>query len=311
MSIKEWKPEYERLSTDKLRLLGVEVEAVFESGMRIVKIKDTHIKKLDTQIVRLINIPENHITKEILDTNQDSLSYNKYYDELDLYEIGGIAVKTIGNEPMEIYKGLLVDGYGNILLENIIESNNKALETKEAYYEDAINRADIALARLERYLKDNYKEIEDTDTTKHLDTYFKTYKHSRYIVLQLNYDGIFSGVLVYDTKLNKPVLKSTAARIISPVVYDKSNRKNRITTTTIMTGEKALLVMNMGKELKVYELHEKEIEKMYKEHGLSGSFLKNWRERHTLLDNRVVRKIEMSVEKEGYRVMHFVTSSLW
>lgn len=294
-----WKKEYEKASSDKLRLFGVDVLAEFENGARLVACNGSY---------RLIN---SEYTSKLV---QDGLVNVYRHPLMGLYEINSNDKVTIGaGYKLKSYRALLFDDYGNVLSDNL-NSLSERCNSRGDLYEDKSKYIIDGLDRIIEYLPKRYEYLDRKtsvwNTTLSLlgnrgisvDSYMKTRKCNKYLVVSLGYDVVFCGVVVYDTYKEEVVLKSNHAKIEEIVVALDGGRAELITA---IATEKEVFICTTFDD-KVHKFHEEtiSISDIFENSDTLAEFLERWYDNRIAINNKIFDFLETVTDLYGYKKVY-------
>lgn len=195
--------DYERSSTNKLRLFGVSVLAEFENGIRVISAPD---EKSENKI-RIINIPNKPSLSEI------SFRYFKYNNQIDLYEVG---VNT-ENSLQGSIKAVVFTSKGEILLDNtdLEEDSYRYSEERYKHAEPLLNYIEANIEKL--YIPtDKRKPLEHQDldmSSIYLKYFIEITENDEYLFIRLNHDNRVRGALLIDLNSKQCLVKETGRLI--------------------------------------------------------------------------------------------------
>lgn len=305
MSINEWKPEYERLSSDKLSLLGVEVIHEFKNGMRILR-----LGKLQDRHTVLSNIPEGCSLKN---RDKNKFEYFKHHSSLDLIEIG--LYENIFNSENQslsesIFRVVLIDSHGNILYENTdipeeVETKYMLLQMESKSKLELLNHIEKNFKKLyiphtdRQDLNENRINYYDVLKKKHTEIY----ETSGSLTLSLKYGNGLYAVLVIDKRTGETLLKSDTALIIERAVETASDNPSmkviRAIATATYEENKSLIILDDGIE-KGYTIDDlTKLKHTYKEDTVGLLVRLHWCLEY--IENKVEAKLSDYMLQHGYK----------
>lgn len=280
MSIKEWKPEYERLSTEKLSLLGVIIEHEFESGIRLIRLTESDCKDL-----MLINIEDKRIK-----FNQQDLSKLIYHEELGVYEVTGVTEALVGSYVTGCNNSVILDKNGNILIGTCLDD---IFITEVDFYSKSIEQAERFMCLFEKLLE-NYREVSNKPYIQK-PSYVNLIEHERYLVIRFDYNVLYSSVLIYDKQERKVLHRLHGASIRQSTVKKDSKES---TILYITTTQKTYLILE--NETEIYEGCVDALSNMFNSHGNLPEFLHSWYMLYYELTRDIKQAVQARLTKIGY-----------
>lgn len=216
MSIKEWKSEYENASTDKLRLLGVDVIHEYPNGSRIIKLKSSY---------KLIN------NMKASDLSHEGFQYISRVNSLGLCELGSEHRANTDFYVVRSSEAVILNENGDIVIDNV--GLKHTYDSREEFYKYHVDTAQKALDFMEENIEKLYNaqrkrlstihsigvSAEDVDKSRTDKlfiwrySYMKVRKRYNLLIVTFEYDRHFCGVIIYNTQSKKVILKSTTAML--------------------------------------------------------------------------------------------------
>lgn len=286
MSI-EWNPSYERLSSDKLRLLGIRVVKEFENGIRVIE--------TDNYTYRLVNISDNKL-------REFEFWYATEYPRLGLFELGKSFYKIAGHTMVDTYDSVVFNSHGEIVIMNMNPDGN--LSSMEEFYTKNIDIASKAIDFLEERIKNNYSPDEKMHDNVYWDRYLDINEHGkdgRYLTVKLNYDFTFGAVLVYDREEEKTILKSTASlykikTLNNDVECSEDIKELKDYAVLIVTSDTAIAILD--NQSSVYQLESKSLQQTQRINGAEPEFLDDFRKAETLIESELEQHLNEIIKKQ-------------
>lgn len=272
-----WNTDYEKISTERLRLLGLNVVKEFETGIRIIDLDSENSR--EDKPLHLINIPN----KE----EGYNLQYFNTFEGVGMYEIGERCFQVMKGSFEYINKSVYLDSFGNIIANSLdmpeeIKSKPDLFRIQKSVFERVF---DYFENNLDKLMNSQYP-YEFSQTT---DGSILIVERSSYVIIKIKYNGILCSVLVVDRRTNEVVFKSYGARILSlPII----NGNKLDTCTCIMTATGTYIILESTG--KVYKKNIISLECRLNKYKEFYVFLNNWDYDYMALDNLVHNMINKS-----------------
>lgn len=296
MSIKEWKPEYERLSTEKLSLLGVSVLKEFDNGTRIIKIESD-----SEENIYVIN------TESSL--SSVGFKYYNYTAELDLHELGSaVYIHKVGavlKNKRDTYKAVLLNGNGNILfnMADIPETVTDMLN----FNRDAIHRIEKLIGLLDILCREsNNLNRRKHNYRVHWNSFISVYWYDKYFVIKINYAYNACAIYMYDTVAKRCHFKSLVATTYVNRLYKNEEEKKldykgkHTIAVSILSGDICFSICPRSDN--IYEIDIPVIKELYESLESDEQFLDKLvnNSKAGIINNEVITALEEVAELEGY-----------
>lgn len=296
MSIKsyDWIPEYENISTERLRLFDVNVCAHFDNGIRIIEMEG--MEQYDTRPkARIINIPS---SLGILKNEQKARLLDEYckFKDICLHEMYMTSLITVGGSLISTVYGVVFDKNGNVIADNTVVPT--ALSDMKEFFKHQIECAEEALKNLKNNSSDicSTFDLDSKYPEDWSDKYMEVYKRRRYLIIRFKYTGLLNAVIVFDTRRMECILSTTGAMIKDMSVI-KTGCNAVENMTAIITGRETLVFSSMNDT--IHRLYIEEVESLFRPDTEMQDFLITLTEQCVYLDVAVERELQKVFKKEN------------
>lgn len=296
---------YERLSTEKLCLLGVEVLHEFENGIRIIRVHGEEGSKDTSSKIRILNVKNQSETEPLqLDTRY---RYYEHHGLLDLHEVcfcndidygslngnilTGVIFDSKGNivfNGTDIQRGISLDEFYKVQAEKLPSLLNYIEENINSLYSQKNNTYNTGIkTELEEILRERLLEIE---------------KFGRYLVVKVHIDRWFICAIVFDTKENNKCVLRTYGAVEVPLDVSEVNKKQPYQILVLVTEDGAYGIVECKEEIISKKIGS--IKRLYKKHKSDGkfdygAFIAEWRKRYTDIMPKVYEEIDILLDSNG------------
>lgn len=244
MSIKEWKPEYEKLTSNKLSLLGVTVLKEFENGIRIIQITGSEER---VKPIRLINMPIEN--KDI--ANKEFGIYKKHI-ELELYEVS--KVLTVKHTPSGMLASDLRRNYVMLNGKGEIVSFNTSLKREvysfEELYKIQFNSTKELIEYIDAHIWELYIPKENRlplSKVYNVSNYHLRIKQiGRYLTVYLSYNENVLAMLLYDIERKQRIVKTLEAILLGELGKRESTGSLYSLIGIVMKNRMVVIVTDKG-----------------------------------------------------------------